>query len=151
MNKDREVVLFLPAVAAICLLDFNLSVGAIPNAWTPRVLAAVIPARSNFLTPTFKKTLVKGLPYTSFFLFFFRSQLLDPRSEVNNQGVHAVGHCESFSNELTRLILQEATRRNRLALSLLTDNFEPFPRYLFFHFLHHLRCHFSHYPFAPPQ
>ena len=32
MNKDREVVLFLLAAAATCLLNFNLPVGALPNA-----------------------------------------------------------------------------------------------------------------------
>ena len=53
MNKDREVELFLLVAAAICLLNFNLSVGDIPTAWTPQVLAGIIPARNNFLTPTF--------------------------------------------------------------------------------------------------
>ena len=32
MNMDREVVLFLPAAAAISLLNLNLSVGAISTA-----------------------------------------------------------------------------------------------------------------------
>ena len=51
INKDREVVLFLPAAAAICLLNFNLSVGTIPTTWAPQVLADIISERSNFLTP----------------------------------------------------------------------------------------------------
>ena len=42
--KDTEVVLFLPAAAAICLLDFNLSVRAIHTAWTsPKSLLAPWP------------------------------------------------------------------------------------------------------------
>ena len=53
MKRDKEVVLFIPAATAICLLDFNLSVGDIPTAWTHHVLAGTMPARSNFLTPTF--------------------------------------------------------------------------------------------------
>ena len=39
MNKDNEVLSFFPAAAAVCLLNFNLSVGAKPTACTPHVLA----------------------------------------------------------------------------------------------------------------
>ena len=59
MNKESEIVLFLPA--AICLLNFNLSVGDIPTAWAPQVLAGTMPARSNFLTSTFMKLFWKAL------------------------------------------------------------------------------------------
>ena len=51
MNKDRKVVLLLPATAANCLLNFRFSVGAIPTVWILQALAGIIPARSNLLTP----------------------------------------------------------------------------------------------------
>ena len=54
-NEDNEVTLFLPAAAAICLLNFNLSVGDISTAWAPQVLAGIIPARNKFLTLPFMK------------------------------------------------------------------------------------------------
>ena len=57
IKRDNEVALFLPAAADICLLNFNLSVGAKPTACTPHVLVGIIPARDNFLSPPFMQLL----------------------------------------------------------------------------------------------
>ena len=54
-------MLFLPAAAAICLLNLNISVGAIPTACAPQVLAGTIPARNNFWTSHLHVALLEGL------------------------------------------------------------------------------------------
>ena len=84
---DSEVVSFLPAAAAICLLNVNLSVSAITTACAVLALAGIIPVLNKFSTPNcFIETLLKGFVLlderkSHFALlssrFFFKSQLLD--------------------------------------------------------------------------
>ena len=101
MNKDSEVVLFLPAAAAICLLDFNFS---IPTAWAPQVLAGIMPARSNLLTH-FHVVLLECL-------------------------IYECAICQGYSfffAELTQLILQSQSFCSFPTLPFsVTDNLRPF-------------------------
>ena len=62
MNKDREVVLCFPRCCCHLSLQFSFSpLGAIPTAWTPQVLAGIIPARKQLLDTHFHLTLWKIL------------------------------------------------------------------------------------------
>ena len=58
-QQTTPFVLFLPAAAAICLLNFHLSVGDIPTAWAPQFLAGIMPASCN-LTPTLMKLFLES-------------------------------------------------------------------------------------------
>ena len=52
-KSDKEGELFFPATAAICLLNFSLSVRGMPSACPPRTFAGTKSVRSSFLTPVF--------------------------------------------------------------------------------------------------
>ena len=108
----------VPAAAAFCLLNVYLPVGAIHCHEFTTFLLAPYPARNNLLTPTLLSS-----------RFFFRSQLLDSRSQVHSKRFHTICHRHTFFfAALTQLVLQEAARRNHLTLSFpfsLTDNLRP--------------------------
>ena len=152
MNKDSKVVLFLPAAAAICLLNFNSPWELSP----PRglqVLAGIMSAR-RFLDTHHHVSLSTSFilldnrePHLALFSprFFFRSLLLDACSQVHSKRFHAVSQSHSFSSELTQLVLQRTTRRNHVALSFLAifsdGQLEVVLVHLFFQLCF---CHFRH-------
>ena len=94
MDKDKKV-LFLPGAAAICLLNLNLSVGAIPTAWATQVIASTIPARNSFLTPASCNSVGKLYAFYKrkpdfahlSSRFFFRSKPSYSRSQVYSEVV----------------------------------------------------------------
>ena len=86
-----------------------------------------MPARNNFLNPShlhvvlLENFILLDERVSHFALLSSRfsccSQLLDSCSQVDTQRFYTVCPRHSFFTALTQLVLQEATRRNHLALS----------------------------------
>ena len=158
-KREREVDPFFPAAAAICCLNFNLSVGAISTACHLHVLAATIPARNDFLTPTSMQLFWKALFFfvsenltLHFFIlaFFFGSQPLDSRSHVHSKRFHTACHHHSFYFAAsTQLVLQEATRNNHL--TSMTDKLGPLFSTSFLNLFITFFCHVCHFLISFPS
>ena len=163
MNKDREVVLFLSAEAAICLLNFNLSVGAKNHCtdsprprWHHTRSQQLLDAHLHVVLLEGPVLLDERESHLALFLsrFSFRSQFFSG-SQVDSKRCHTVCHRHSFILAvLTQLVLQVASRSNHLTLSFLSilSDRKPFFSTLLFQLPHHLLCHVCYFRrFSPSR
>ena len=128
MESDSEIDSLFPAAAATCLINFSLSVGAMPTACPLHALAGTNPVRINILTPIFifnERAVFPDKRESDITLFpsrrLLRLQMIGHRAQINSQGSHTRCRNNSFLASFLKPFFQILAGSDFVALSFFSS------------------------------